>query len=228
MSNDLPDWTAPGQPVEVLSTSANNNTATGSFTLPAGAQSMSIITVVQSTDTAHLTLTGATTGFVYYSQELGSSAFELIGCDHKADSVLNYTFQSESGPGCSVHITALQDPPPDFIMRTSAPQDVPTLAKPINVNVPASSSTTLISGVAGRHIRLHYMFLHWQTSTAGFGTFKGDGSTGGLKNYDQKATNFLHHDWKGFALAKGEGFVVENNDTGTGQNLNGSVDYSLD
>lgn len=228
MPNDIPDWTAPGQPVAVLSTSQANATGTGSFTLPPGTQSLAIVTVVQSGDRSNFSLTGHTSGFGYYSQALGDSAYEIIGVEQTTDSQLDFSAQSVSGPGVNWYVTALPYPPPDFILRTAAPYAVPTKPAPINQNIGFGTSFTWITPPAGRRLRLFYCHWHWRTSARGFGSLKGDGTTGGLFNYDQVATNQIAHDFHGFALQVNEKLLVSNDDTANGQNINGGIEYSLD
>lgn len=206
-------------------------TRTGSFTIPPGTQSLSIVTMTPAGQTSQMSLTGANSSFPYYSQVLGSGgAYELIGVDYATDTTINYSTAGTSGAGSPIswYITALPTPPPTFIARTAAPWQVPTTPAPLNQNIGASSFFTWITPPAGRALRLFSGFLHWKTSTRGFGAIKGDGTTGGLQNYDQQATNFLDMNYGGLRLAVNEKLLISNDDTGTGQNINGGLMYSLD
>jgi hypothetical protein len=202
---------------------------TGSFTIPAGTESLSIITVVPAGNVSSLGLTGATSGFGYYGDQFGSGAYEIIGVDASSDTVLDYT-ASASGPapGVSWFISALPTPPPSFVQRLPAPWQAPTTPAAIDESLPVTSTFDWITPPSGRSLRMFSGFLHWQTSTRGFGEIKGSGSTGAIQHYDQVATNFLEMNYGGFKMAVNEKFQITNDDTGVGKNVNGYVMYSLD
>lgn len=228
MPNDLPDWTSPGQTVEVLDESLNAASANGSFNLPAGTQSLIVVTVVKAGDTSNFGLTGASSLFGYYGQQLGTSAYEIIGVDVAVDPVVNWTAQSVSGPGVSWHVTASPAPPPTFITRTPATWQVPQLDRTMNVNIAPGGTFTWATPPAGEALRLFHTFCHWRTSTAGFGRIQGSGASGVLRQYDQVATNFWEHDFRGRRLAVGETLQVINDDVGSGQSINGGIGISAD
>lgn len=215
-------------PAQLLSVQPNNQTLNGSFTLPPATQSIAIVTDVQAGDTAHLSLTGAASGHPYYSQELGTGAYELIGVPSGTDSSINWIAQSERGPGVSFRLTALATPPPAFIMRSPPLYEVPQLDATLNQVIPFGGSFTWISPPAGQALRLFHVWIHWRTSTKGFGEIKGSGTSGVLRQYDQIATNFVFYDFKGRQLAINESLVITNDDVGNGQAMNGGGGYSLD
>jgi hypothetical protein len=218
-----------GQPTEMAPISLPGSPLTGSFSLPVGTLSMSIVTVVAAGDRANLGLVGAASGFGYYGNSLGTSAYEIIGIDSVKDPILNYTI-SHSGAGTdSWFICALPFPPPGFIQRTPAPWQVGQFPAPMNVSIPASSSFTWVTPPTNQRMRVWSSFLHWETSTHGFGAIKGAGTTGGLANYDQKATNFLHYYGNGVPLQPSEALLVSNDDAGgAGQNIKGGIVVSFE
>lgn len=218
-----------GQPSELAPLALPGSPLTGAFALPVGTLSMSIVTVVAAGDRANLGLVGAFSGFGYYGNSLGTSAYEIIGVDSVKDPILNYTI-SHSGAGTdSWFICALPFPPPGFIQRTPAPWQVAQFPFPINVSIPASSSFTWVTPPTNQRMRVWSSFLHWETSVHGFGAIKGAGLTGGLANYDQKATNFLHYYGNGVPMQPSEVLLVSNDDAGgAGQNINGGIVVSFE
>lgn len=216
-----------GQPQLIASlVSPGNNT--GTITLPAGTQSLAIVTQIQSGDTSFMSLTGASSGFVYYSQALGSSAFEIIGVESAIDQQLTYQVAHGTGAGAAFFITALTSPPPSFIERTPASWQVPTTVTTINQNLGHGTTFNWVTPPAGRSLRIFRGFLMWETSTAGFGRILGSGVTGTMQQYDQKAQNWLQMDYGGKLLAANEVLQITNDDAGNGQNVNGYVATSLD
>lgn len=216
------------QPQEIAALTLPGSNSSGTISLPVGTQSLAIVTVVASGDTSSMSLVGTSSAFTYYSQALGSSAYEIIGVESAVDASLTYQIGHGAGAGASFFITALPFPPPSFIMRTAPSYSAAQKPAPLNQNIGASSSFTWITPPAGRTLRLFTGFLHWRTATRGFGVIKGDGSTGQLQYYDQVATNFVILNFGAMPLTTNEKLLITNDDTGTGTNINGGLVYSLD
>lgn len=140
---------------QLLHTTAPSATATnaGSFTVPVGTESLSVITVPSGAGgNGSFKLVGASSGFVYFQgvQQLAAS-FETVPVDSATDPSINWSWTSVAGQGADWFVSPL---------ATAAPVDgailpLPWQAPRTDVGIADStgaSPATVIAGVAGQRI----------------------------------------------------------------------------